>query len=49
MQSLLLSLILCWWVDHPEKRWLNWGMGIAFVVLMILPALGLLLGGAPTG
>ena len=49
VQSLLLSVILCWWVDHPEKRWMNWVMGIAFVVLMTLPVLGLLVGGASAG
>jgi hypothetical protein len=49
VQSLLLSVILCGWVDHPEKRWVNWVMGIAFVVLMALPVLGLLVGGAAAG
>lgn len=49
LQSLLLSVVLCWWVDHPEKRWMNWAMGIAFVLVMILPALGLLLGEAAAG
>jgi hypothetical protein len=41
-QALLFSVILCYWVNRPEKRWLNWTLGIIFVVMMILPALGLL-------
>lgn len=44
LQSLLLSLVLVYWLHHPEKRWLTWTMGIAFVVGMLLPILGLLLG-----
>lgn len=41
-QSLLLSIILCYWVNHPEKRWLNWLLGTIFVVVLALPILGLL-------
>jgi len=41
-QALLLSAILFYWVNHPEKRWLNWLMGVIFVVMLLLPALGLL-------
>jgi uncharacterized membrane protein len=41
-QALLLSVILFYWVNHPEKRWLNWVMGVIFVVVLLLPALGLL-------
>ena len=44
LQSLLLSVILCHWVNQPEKRWLNWGLGMAFVFVLLLPTLGLLLG-----
>ncbi len=40
-QALLLSLILCYWVNHPRK-WLNWLLGVLFVVSMALPVLGLL-------
>ena len=42
-QALLLSVILFYWVNHP-KRWLNWLLGAIFVVMLVLPALGLLLG-----
>lgn len=41
LQSLFLSAILFYWVNQP-KMWLNWVMGIAFLVLMSLPMLGLL-------
>jgi hypothetical protein len=44
LQSLLLSVILFYWVNHPEKKWLNWVMGIAFAILMVFPILGLLVG-----
>lgn len=40
-QALLLSAILCYWVNHP-KRWLNWTLGVIFAVTMALPVLGLL-------
>jgi len=42
LQSLFLSLLLFYWVNHPEKRWLNWVLGITFFVLMLFPILGLL-------
>lgn len=41
-QALLLSALLCYWVNHPEKRWLNWTLGIVFFVMLALPVLGLL-------
>src|SRR5687768_1752728 len=31
LQSLLLSGILFYWVNHPEKRWLNWTLGAVFL------------------
>ena len=42
LQTLVFSRIVCYWVDHPEKRWLNWCLGIALVVTCLLPVLGLL-------
>jgi hypothetical protein len=42
LQSLFLSLLLFYWVNHPEKRWLNWALAIIFVILLALPILGLL-------
>lgn len=41
-QSLLLSIILFYWVNHSDKRWLNWVLGAAFVIVLTLPILGLL-------
>ena len=45
-QSWLLSVILCHWVDHPQKRWLSWLLVSACCLVLVLPVLGLLL--APT-
>jgi len=42
LQSFLLSVVLFYWVNHSEKRWLNWTLGLAFCVVMILPLMGLL-------
>ena len=42
VQSLLLSMVLCYWVNHRDKKWLNWTMGVAFVIVIVLPVLGLL-------
>jgi hypothetical protein len=46
LQSLLFSVVLFYWVNHPERRWLNWTLGSVFAIVMILPLLGLLVGGA---
>jgi hypothetical protein len=42
-QALLLSAILWYWIAHPEKKWLNWVLGIAFFFSLVLPILGLLM------
>jgi hypothetical protein len=42
LQTLGFSWLLCYWVDHPEKRWLSWCLGVAFVAVCLLPAVGLL-------
>ncbi len=42
LQSFLLAALLFQWVNHPEKRWLSWTLGVVFSILMILPVLGLL-------
>jgi len=44
LQSLLLSVVLVYWVNHPKKSWLSWIMGIAFLLVILMPTLGLLLG-----
>jgi hypothetical protein len=41
-QALLLSVILFSWVNHPEKKWLNWVMGVVFFLLLLMPVAGLL-------
>jgi hypothetical protein len=41
-QALLLSAILFYWANHPEKKWLNWLLGIIFLLMMLMPVLGLL-------
>jgi len=41
-QSLLLSFITWYWVNHPEFAWLNWLLIILFIISLVLPALGLL-------
>lgn len=41
-QALLLSLLLFAWVRHPEKRWINWTLGVPYAICMALPVLGLL-------
>lgn len=42
-QTILLALGLWLWVRYSEKRWLNWVFGIAFVIVILLPVLGLLI------
>ncbi len=41
-QALLLSVILFYWINHPEKKWLNWVMGVVFFLLLLMPVAGLL-------
>ena len=44
LQALILSVVLVYWVNHREKMWLNWFMGITFLLVMLLPTLGLIVG-----
>jgi hypothetical protein len=41
-QSLLFSALLYYWVNHPEKRWLSWLLGILFVLVLLMSLLGYL-------
>jgi hypothetical protein len=41
-QAVLLSVLLCFWVNHPEKKWLNWTLSALWVVAAALPVLGLM-------
>ena len=45
--ALFFSLLLTYWVNHPGVKWLTWLLVVVFVVIMLLPALGLLVGPAP--
>lgn len=42
MQSFLFSALLYYWVNHPEKRWLNWLLGILFVLVVLMSLMGYL-------
>lgn len=44
LQSLLLSVVATWWINHPEKKWLGWLMGIVFAVIVLLSTAGVLAG-----
>jgi hypothetical protein len=48
-QSLLLSVILCYWVNHPERHWLTWVLGVAFTLVILTTTLGLLVPPRPQG
>ncbi len=41
VQTLLLSVLLFYWIRHP-KKWLNWVLGVTFLLILILPTLGLI-------
>ena len=41
-QALLLSALLSYWVDHPEKNAITWVLCTLYVICLALPVLGLL-------
>lgn len=41
-QALLLSALLCYWINHPGKKWMSWTLGALYFLCMALPILGLL-------
>ena len=43
LQALLLSVILFYWINHPEKKWLAWVLGIIFGLVILFSAMGFLL------
>ena len=45
LQSLLLSTILCFWVNHAERRWLAWLLGILLVLAVLLSVSGFVMAG----
>lgn len=42
LQALLLASILTYWVKHPEKRWLTWLLVAVFIIVLLLPTMGLI-------
>jgi hypothetical protein len=42
-QSFLLSIIIYYWVNHPESLLLNWIIAVLFVVALLLPILGIVI------
>lgn len=41
-QTLLLSIILTYWVDHPKSQRLRGIMGVGFILTLVLPTIALL-------
>ncbi len=39
-QALLFAALLFYWVNHPQQRWLTWGLGLAFVLVMFMSLMG---------
>lgn len=42
IQSGLLAILAHYWVNYPEKRWLNWSFGIMTALVVLLSLLGAL-------
>jgi hypothetical protein len=38
----LLAFLTHYWVNHPEKRWLNWSLGVVTALIVLLSLLGAL-------
>ena len=41
-QSFLFSVLLYYWVNHPEQRWMNWLLGIVFALVVLMSLMGYL-------
>jgi hypothetical protein len=41
-QSFLFSALLYYWVNHPEKRWMNWLLGSMFGAVVLMSLMGYL-------
>ncbi len=37
-QAFLLSAILFYWINNPQKKWLNWTLGLCFAMVMLMSA-----------
>lgn len=42
-QALLFSAVLYYWVNHPEKKWLAWILGIIYVLAVTFSIMGFML------
>ena len=42
LQAFLLSVIICYWIKHPEKRWINIVLGVMFCIMIMLLIMGLI-------
>jgi hypothetical protein len=40
-QALLLSVLLCYWVNNSGKKWMGWTLGVVYFVCVGLPMLSL--------
>jgi magnesium-transporting ATPase (P-type) len=40
-QALLLSALLCYWVNHPGRKVMSWTLGVVYVICVGLPMLAL--------
>ena len=45
LQSCLLSVVLSYWVNHPEKRWITWVSNVLFVIVILFSSMGMLSAG----
>ncbi|MBK7450609.1 MAG: hypothetical protein IPP55_12520 [Anaerolineales bacterium] len=41
-QAFLFAGLLYYWINHPEKKWLNWMLGILFVLVVLMSIMGIL-------
>jgi hypothetical protein len=44
-QALLLSALLCYWVNNPGRKWLGWLLGVVFCIVMTLSGMALAMPG----
>lgn len=41
-QAFLFAGLLYYWVNRPEKKWLNWALGVLFVLVVLMSVMGVL-------
>jgi hypothetical protein len=37
-------VIATYWLNHPDKKWLGWVMGVLFIIIILLGTAGVLAG-----